>query len=56
MGDNLARKPIGMLHHVPLASAPVKELQPLILSTLVIHGGEIKRDRRERFIGKNIYL
>ena len=55
MGDNVARNPIGMVHNVPLASAPGKELQPLMLSMLVIHRGHIKRDRRERFIGK-IYI
>ena len=52
MGDNVARKPIGMVHNAPLASAMGKELQPLILSTLVIHGGQVKRERRERVIGK----
>ena len=52
MGDNVARNPIGMVHNAPLASAPGKELQPLILSTLVIHGGQVKRERRERVIGK----
>ena len=33
-----------------------KELQPLILSTVIIHGGQVKRERRERFIGKYIYI
>ena len=56
MGDNVSRSPIGMVHNVPLASAPGKELQPLMLSMLVIHRGHIKRDRRERLIGKKIYL
>ena len=53
MGDNLARNPIGMVNNEPLASAPGKELHPVILSTLVIHGGQVKRERRERVIGKN---
>ena len=56
MGYNLARNPIGMVHNVPLASAPGKELQPLILSTVIIHGGQVKIERRERFIGKYIYI
>ena len=55
MGDNAARNPIGMVHNAPLASALGKELQPLILSTLVIQGGQVKREIIERFIGK-IYI
>ena len=39
MGYNVARNPIGMVPNAPLASATGKELHPLILSKLVIHGG-----------------
>ena len=55
MGDNVAHNPIGMVHNAPLASAPGKELQPLILSTLVIQGVQFKREIIERFIGE-IYI
>ena len=55
MGYNLACNPIGMVHNMPLDSDLGKELQPLILSTVIIHGGQVKRERRERVIGKNIY-
>ena len=52
MGDNVACNPIGMLHNVPLASATGKELHLLILSTLVIHGGWVKRYRIEKVLGE----
>ena len=42
MGDNVARNPIGMVHNSPLASATGKELHPLILSMIAIHGGQVK--------------
>ena len=54
MGYNVARNPIGMVPNASLASAPGKELQSLIWSTLAIHGGQVKRERRERVIGKHI--
>ena len=52
MGDNVARKPIGMVPSASLSSDPVKETQPLILRAIVIHGGQVKIERRERVIGK----
>ena len=45
MGYNVARNPIGTVPNAPLASAPGKELHLPILSTLAIHGGQVKIDR-----------
>ena len=45
MGYNVVSNPIEMLHNVPIASAPGKELLPPILSTLAIHGVQVKRER-----------
>ena len=44
MGYNVACNPIGTVPNAPLSSAQGKELHPPILSTLVIHGGQVKRD------------
>ena len=40
---NVARNPLWTVHNVPLASDPGKELYPLILSMLEIHGVQFKR-------------
>ena len=45
MGEryNVAHNPLGTVPNVPLASAPGKELYPLILIILAIHGVQVKR-------------
>ena len=45
MGYNLAHNPIGMVPTAPLSSTLGKELHPPILSTLAIHGGQVKIER-----------
>ena len=45
MGYNVERKPIGMVPNAPLAYALEKEPHPPILSTLVIHRGQVNRER-----------
>ena len=45
MGYNVARNPIGAVPNAPQAYSTGKELHPSILSTLAIHGGQVKRDR-----------
>ena len=45
MGYNVAFNPIGTVTNAPLASAPGNELHPLILSMLVIHGGQVKIEK-----------
>ena len=52
MGYNVAPNLIGMVSNAPLASAPGKELHPPVLSTLVIHGGQVKI-YRERYNKKS---
>ena len=42
MGYNVARNPIGTVTNALLASDTGKELHPTILSTLTIHGGQVK--------------
>ena len=42
MGYNVAHNPIGTMPNAPLASAPGKELHPPKLSTVAIHGGQVK--------------
>ena len=49
MGYNIARNPIGTASNAQLDFAPGKELHPSILSTLEIHGGQVKRNR-ERYV------
>ena len=49
MGCNVERNPIGAVPNALLASTPGKELNPLILSMLLIHRGQVKIDR-ERFL------
>ena len=44
MGYNVVRYPIGMVPNAPPDSDPGKELHPPILSTIVIHGGQVKRE------------
>ena len=44
MGYNVARNPIWTMPNTPLASDPGKELHPPVLSTLAIHGGQVKID------------
>ena len=41
MGYNVAHKPIVTVPNVLLASTPGKEIQPLILSMIVINGGQV---------------
>ena len=45
MGCNVAHNSIGTVINVSLSSAPVKELHPPILSMLVVHGVQVKRER-----------
>ena len=45
MGYNVSRNPIGTVPNALLASATGKELHPLILIMLEIHGGQVKRER-----------
>ena len=55
MGYNVAYNPIGALPNGPIASAPVKELHLLVLSIIVIHGGQVNRERRyKKAIAHNI--
>ena len=42
---NVAHNPLGMLHNVPLAYDPGKELHPPILSMLAMHGSQVNRKR-----------
>ena len=42
MRYNVVRNSIRMVPNVPLASAPGKEVHPLILLILAIHGGQVK--------------
>ena len=42
---NIVRNPTCMVTNAPLASVPGNEFHPLILITLVIHGGQVKRYR-----------
>ena len=44
---NVARNPLGTVPNAPLASAPSKELHPPILRMLVMHGGQVNRERRK---------
>ena len=41
---NVARNPMRTVPNDPLDCALVKELHPPILSTLAMHGGQIKKD------------
>ena len=41
MGYNVVRNPIGTVPNVPLDSTLGKELHPLILIMLAIHGGQV---------------
>ena len=50
MGYNVAHNPIGAVPNAPMASAPGKELHPLILSTLEIHGKQVTRDRDRDYV------
>ena len=43
--QNVACNTIGKVPNAPLASTPGKEFHPPILSTLVMHGGQVKRER-----------
>ena len=45
MGYNVASNPIGAVPNASLASDPGKELHPPILITLLINGGQVKRER-----------
>ena len=47
---NVARNPIGTVPDALPASDLGKELHPPILSTLAIHGFQVKRDRDKRCI------
>ena len=44
MGYNVDHNLIGMVPNAQIASAPVKELQPLISRALAIHGGQVKKE------------
>ena len=44
MGYNVACNPIGTVPNALLSSAPGKELHPLILITLSIHGVQVVRE------------
>ena len=44
MRYNVARYPIGMVPNAPLASDLDSELHLPILSTIAIHGGQVKRE------------
>ena len=44
MGYNVARNSIRTVPNAPLASDTGKELHPPTLSTLEIHGGQVKRE------------
>ena len=45
MGYNVVHKPIGIVTNVLLAYASGKRLHPPILNTIVIHGGQVKREK-----------
>ena len=49
MGYTVARNPIGTVPNALLTSASVKEIHPLILSTLAIHWGQFKREILREF-------
>ena len=42
---NISHNQLGTVPNVQLASDMGKELQPLILSMIVMHGGQVKRER-----------
>ena len=44
MGYNVERNTIGTVPNSPLVSDTGKEIHPPILSTLAIHGGQVKRE------------
>ena len=50
MGYNVSRNPIGTVPNALLASATGKELHPLILIMLAIHGGQVKREREREIV------
>ena len=56
MGYNVARKPIGTVPNALLTSALGRELYPLILSTLSIYGGQVKRERDRGHSTANVYI
>ena len=46
MRYNVSYDPLGTVPNAPLASDPGEELQPTILSMILMHGGHIKRGER----------
>ena len=41
----VSRNPLGTVYNVPLASAPGKKIHPPILSMLLMHVVQVKRER-----------
>ena len=49
----VARNLLAMLPNAPLASSLGKELHPLILITIDMHGGQVNREYHVSIPGKN---